>query len=208
MTSTIPGTFPPRPTVQHTDTSSSPLEAYSLSMETLNNIINSLRTIGIELCLDGSLPRIVIIGDQGTGKSSLTESIAGISLPKGKGTTTRCPMEIILKSSVPSVATKYQVSLKKEFKNDSSPTFENKPELFAMTDSVEELRVIIKRAQLILLNPKKPKDKFLMLDETECDNCQCELNFSRDLVVVEIVGAEMDLTFVDLPGIIVNANKV
>ena len=38
------------------------------------------------------LPIIVVIGDQSSGKSSVLESISRISLPKGEGMVTRCPL--------------------------------------------------------------------------------------------------------------------
>jgi len=219
MSSGLPGTFPQRGPLPAGDTSSSqaggtannsssPLAAYALPMATLNDTINSLRATGIELYLEDELPMIVTMGDQGTGKSSLTESIAGILLPKGIGTTTRCPMEIILKSSPAAEGTKYRVSLRDQPQKNSSSKTENKPVPFAMTDSTQELLLIIKRAQLALLNPKKEPKDFLNLDESEFDNYRSECVFSRDLVVIEVYGAETDVTFIDLPGIIVNANTV
>uniref|UniRef100_M1CQM6 Interferon-induced GTP-binding protein mx n=1 Tax=Solanum tuberosum TaxID=4113 RepID=M1CQM6_SOLTU len=38
------------------------------------------------------LPTIVVVGDQSSGKSSVLESLAGISLPKGQGICTRVPL--------------------------------------------------------------------------------------------------------------------
>ncbi|KAI3848349.1 hypothetical protein MKW98_005729 [Papaver atlanticum] len=38
------------------------------------------------------LPTIVVVGDQSSGKSSVLESLAGISLPRGQGICTRVPM--------------------------------------------------------------------------------------------------------------------
>ncbi|THU70050.1 hypothetical protein C4D60_Mb08t20940 [Musa balbisiana] len=38
------------------------------------------------------LPTIVVVGDQSSGKSSVLESIAGISLPRGQGICTRVPL--------------------------------------------------------------------------------------------------------------------
>nr|XP_043630273.1 dynamin-related protein 4C-like [Erigeron canadensis] len=39
-----------------------------------------------------SLPTIVVVGDQSSGKSSVLESLAGISLPRGQGICTRVPL--------------------------------------------------------------------------------------------------------------------
>ena len=43
------------------------------------------------------IPKIVAVGDQSSGKSSVLDSISGISLPKGEGRVTRCPIEIQLR---------------------------------------------------------------------------------------------------------------
>ncbi len=40
------------------------------------------------------LPKIVVVGDQSAGKSSVLESITGISLPRGENTVTKCPIVI------------------------------------------------------------------------------------------------------------------
>ncbi|KAG0480227.1 hypothetical protein HPP92_010825 [Vanilla planifolia] len=39
-----------------------------------------------------NLPTIVVVGDQSSGKSSVLESLAGISLPRGQGICTRVPL--------------------------------------------------------------------------------------------------------------------
>ncbi|KAK4098027.1 hypothetical protein N658DRAFT_432899 [Parathielavia hyrcaniae] len=41
-----------------------------------------------------SLPELVLVGDQSSGKSSLMSAIAGLSLPRSSGTCTRCPIHI------------------------------------------------------------------------------------------------------------------
>ncbi|KAF7043598.1 hypothetical protein CFC21_052928 [Triticum aestivum] len=43
------------------------------------------------------LPTIVVVGDQSSGKSSVLESLAGISLPRGQGICTRAPLVMRLK---------------------------------------------------------------------------------------------------------------
>ena len=40
------------------------------------------------------VPKIIAIGDQSSGKSSLLDSISGIYLPKGNGRVTLCPIQI------------------------------------------------------------------------------------------------------------------
>ncbi|PIN07238.1 Vacuolar sorting protein VPS1, dynamin [Handroanthus impetiginosus] len=44
------------------------------------------------------LPTIVVVGDQSSGKSSVLESLAGISLPRGQGICTRVPLIMRLQS--------------------------------------------------------------------------------------------------------------
>jgi GTPase SAR1 family protein len=46
------------------------------------------------------MPRIAVLGDQSSGKSSLLESIVGINfLPRGSGIVTRRPLELRLNRS-------------------------------------------------------------------------------------------------------------
>ena len=40
------------------------------------------------------LPKIVVVGDQSSGKSSVLESITKIALPRGENTVTKCPIII------------------------------------------------------------------------------------------------------------------
>lgn len=46
-----------------------------------------------------SLPKIVVVGDQSSGKSSVLESITGVDLPRGQGTVTRGPIIIQLRNA-------------------------------------------------------------------------------------------------------------
>lgn len=39
-----------------------------------------------------SLPKIVVIGDQSHGKSSVLQSIAGLDIPIGQDCVTKCPI--------------------------------------------------------------------------------------------------------------------
>ncbi|CAH9115917.1 unnamed protein product [Cuscuta epithymum] len=45
------------------------------------------------------LPTIVVVGDQSSGKSSVLESLAGISLPRGQGICTRVPLIMRLQNA-------------------------------------------------------------------------------------------------------------
>ena len=79
---------------------------------------------------------------------------------------------------------------------------------FATTQIPEEVSLMIRRAQLAILNPSKDPKDFLAFDEAQCHKHASELQFSRNMVVVEIVGANVDVTFIDLPGLIANTPNV
>jgi GTPase SAR1 family protein len=54
-------------------------------------LINMLRDTGLEKHI--SLPKIVVVGSQSSGKSSLIEQIVGLDfLPRGAGIVTRRPL--------------------------------------------------------------------------------------------------------------------
>ncbi|XP_028302202.1 interferon-induced GTP-binding protein Mx-like isoform X2 [Gouania willdenowi] len=59
------------------------------------DLIDSLRSLGVEK--DLALPAIAVIGDQSSGKSSVLEALSGVSLPRGNGIVTRCPLELKMK---------------------------------------------------------------------------------------------------------------
>ncbi|WCJ27679.1 Interferon-induced GTP-binding protein Mx [Euphorbia peplus] len=67
------------------------------------------------------LPTIVVVGDQSSGKSSVLESLAGISLPRGQGICTRVPLIMRLQHHT---APKPELSL--EFKGKTVTTDEAK----------------------------------------------------------------------------------
>uniref|UniRef100_UPI00398F148F interferon-induced GTP-binding protein Mx3-like n=1 Tax=Pristiophorus japonicus TaxID=55135 RepID=UPI00398F148F len=60
------------------------------------DLIDSLRAFGVDK--DLPLPAIAVIGDQSSGKSSVLEALSGVSLPRGSGIVTRCPLELKLKN--------------------------------------------------------------------------------------------------------------
>ncbi|GJN08406.1 hypothetical protein PR202_ga26319 [Eleusine coracana subsp. coracana] len=55
------------------------------------------------------LPTIVVVGDQSSGKSSVLESLAGISLPRGQGICTRVPLVMRLQDDPSADAPKLQL---------------------------------------------------------------------------------------------------
>ena len=73
---------------------------------------------------------------------------------------------------------------------------------FGKTNSKEDVALLLRRAQLAILNPSMKFSAFTNLDEKQCKEHGREKNFSRNTVVLQITGAEVDVTFLDLPGII------
>ena len=87
--------------------------------------INLLRDLGVDrLELEGtegerleiSLPKIVLVGNQSSGKSSLIEAISQVKVPQGDGTCTRCPIEVRL-SGPSGVEWNCKVSLRRHLPN-------------------------------------------------------------------------------------------
>ena len=57
----------------------------------LLDLVDDLRQLQLSPIIF-SLPRIVVVGDQSAGKSSVLQSIANVELPQGGGAVTRCPL--------------------------------------------------------------------------------------------------------------------
>lgn len=180
--------------------------AYALSAEKLNEISKLLRQCGIERVVP-PLPKIAVIGNQSAGKSSLIEAISKIKVPRSKGTTTRCPMEVVLRSKG-SDGWRCLVQLRFECSSDVPAGRKLETVDFTETQTPEDISLIIRRAQLAILNPTKDPKEFLNLDQAQCEKHPLEFKFSRNLVVLEITNANVDVTFIDLPGIIANTLDV
>ena len=173
---------------------------YAFSRQKLNEIVKALRDCGTEEII--RLPKIAVIGNQSAGKSSLIESISQIKVPRATGTCTRCPMEVVLTSGSPETNWHCKVSLRIEAGQQLGVVD------FDQTNIKDEVPQILRRAQLAILNPSTSFSHFIKLDEEQCITHNRELNFSRNTVVLEITGAEVDVTFIDLPGIISFTEKV
>ncbi|KAK2982465.1 hypothetical protein RJ640_026308 [Escallonia rubra] len=67
------------------------VSSYNDRIRPLLDAIDELRRL--KVMQEGiQLPTIVVVGDQSSGKSSVLESLAGISLPRGQGICTRVPL--------------------------------------------------------------------------------------------------------------------
>ncbi|KIM86047.1 hypothetical protein PILCRDRAFT_5119 [Piloderma croceum F 1598] len=167
------------------------------------DLVNRLHSTGVQIDMD--LPQIAVIGAQSAGKSSLIESISGITLPRAAGTCTRCPTECRL--SYANEDWKCVISLRfitdargqllGQVRNDRfGPTIYDKAE-------VEER---IRRAQRAILNPSTEARHFLQGDDEDPEERQ--LTFSNNCVSLQISGRDVaDLSFVDLPGLIASVGK-
>ncbi|KAH1217833.1 Dynamin-related protein 4C [Glycine max] len=67
------------------------VSSYNERIRPVLDAVENLRRLNITK--EGiQLPTIVVVGDQSSGKSSVLESLAGISLPRGQGICTRVPL--------------------------------------------------------------------------------------------------------------------
>ncbi|KAL1209087.1 Dynamin-related protein 4C [Cardamine amara subsp. amara] len=74
------------------------VSSYNDRIRPLLDTVDRLRNLNV---MRGGiqLPTIVVVGDQSSGKSSVLESLAGISLPRGQGICTRVPLVMRLQRS-------------------------------------------------------------------------------------------------------------
>ncbi|KAG0146883.1 hypothetical protein CROQUDRAFT_656895 [Cronartium quercuum f. sp. fusiforme G11] len=173
---------------------------YSNQRKALIALGNELQSLGAQL--DIHVPKIVAIGNQSSGKSSLVEAISGIKVPRESGTCTRCPFEVRLHHQE---LGPWSCQVKLRFDNYLSSGEAVCEETFgSIIFNPIEVEERLRKAQKAILSPEYPSQHFL--DTSDEDEDQFEtLKFSRNAVSVEIWGPEVvDLTFVDLPGIISN----
>lgn len=193
-----------------------------MSRSALNDLMMSLRDVGFERAADIFLPQIVVTGKQSAGKSSLIEAISKVKLPRAEERCTRCPMEVLLRTAKSGVEWGCKVYLR-FIKEDNSAGTSNQgggsrdeidnarrpaagKVLFDEINDGEEVEQIVERAQLAALLPEDCFQKKLSREnfdrnKEELINKGSKL-FSENTVVLEITGADVDVTFVDLPGLI------
>ncbi|KZT74598.1 hypothetical protein DAEQUDRAFT_660676 [Daedalea quercina L-15889] len=173
-------------------------------------LIKELRAVGAHTHLD--LPRIVVIGNQSAGKSSLIEAISGVKVPRDAGTCTRCPMECRLLSSAG--AWSCQISIRWEFHPNGRrrTNVEEVPFGNVLTEKAD-VEMMLRRAQVAVLNSEMPLSQILVMDAAELHALSPRDHpesspFSQNVVCIDIYGPDLaDLSFVDLPGIIQNADS-
>ncbi|KIJ63497.1 hypothetical protein HYDPIDRAFT_29303 [Hydnomerulius pinastri MD-312] len=166
------------------------------------DLVNRLRNTGVQTDID--LPMIAVIGNQSAGKSSLIESISGITLPRSAGTCTRCPTECKLSHS----DAPWKCIVKLHFNTDAKgmPTAVRLVPFGAPITTKSDVEDRIKRAQRAILNPSTDPNKFLHGEDLAPEDT--EVSFSRNYVSLEISGKDLaDLSFVDLPGLIASVGR-
>ena len=142
------------------------------------DVVDKIRVLGVTK-ENIQLPTIVVVGDQSSGKSSVLESLAGITLPRGQGIATRVPLVLRLQScksdAESAITMEYDASyaaLKSSSKNLTSIEINGE----------EEIEKTINKATDILAGGNK-------------DVCDAPIS-----LFIRKPGAP-DLTMVDLPGI-------
>ncbi|KAI0650980.1 P-loop containing nucleoside triphosphate hydrolase protein [Trametes meyenii] len=179
--------------------------SYTKTSQELIQFVTTLRALGAQVFLD--LPRIVVIGNQSAGKSSLVEAISGISVPRDAGTCTRCPMECRLAHSRD--AWSCQISIRWEYDDAGEHLDEVQEVPFGpgLTDK-SEVEPMLRRAQGAILNAASATALTQYVDNPieYGGKGRKALAFSRNTICVDLAGPELvDLSFVDLPGIVQNA---
>ncbi|KAG8894787.1 hypothetical protein FRB99_001000, partial [Tulasnella sp. 403] len=176
------------------------LSTYTENRRDLLDILKSLHSTGVQNELD--LPQIVVVGSQSVGKSSLIESMSGLSLPRDTGTCTRCPMECKLQQGP-----LWSCSVMLRFHVDSAgrPLMDIREVAFGETlYDKREVVHMIRRAQRAILRPTL--DASVFLDDSDQGVLgHPAQSFSANCVCIHVTGPQVpDLYFYDLPGIIAN----
>lgn len=195
------------------------IDVMTKEMRALVKKIQDLRHLGIE---DSKIafPKICVVGDQSTGKSSLIEGMSEIKVPRSAGTCTRCPMEINLSDSDEPWKCKVSLSfshtystkggLRKISKQNKLGPWHEEPEpedlLFITLDSKDLVQDAIRRAQLAILNPHRDPAEFLPTSSINIDEATTHAKFSPNVVRLDISALGFpNLAFYDLPGVISQA---
>ncbi|KAF9036386.1 P-loop containing nucleoside triphosphate hydrolase protein [Panaeolus papilionaceus] len=176
------------------------------------DLANKLHSTGVQVDID--LPQIAVIGSQSAGKSSLIESISGITLPRESGTCTRVPTECRLSRS----DSRWQCTVSLRFITDKRGNIcdTSKQSAYKFGEVIydkSEVEDRLRRAQLAILSPSKKHRNFLKGNSTLPANedgspGRSELNFSTNFVSLEISGPDVaDLSFCDLPGLIASSTN-
>ena len=70
---------------------------HATSVKPYTDLIEGLRKQGIHS--DVHLPQIAVLGEQGSGKSSVLDAISGVPFPRGEGGVTRCAIKLVMRGA-------------------------------------------------------------------------------------------------------------
>ncbi|KAI0066060.1 P-loop containing nucleoside triphosphate hydrolase protein [Artomyces pyxidatus] len=185
---------------QHVGSTQLSATSYAETRKELLRLVQNLRANGAQAVVD--VPRVVVIGNQSAGKSSVVEAMSGINVPRDAGTCTRCPMELRMTSSTGPWSC--QISIRWEYDEDNNK-MKVKEDRFGdqITDKVD-VELALRRAQFLVLNRDiDPQTVLGMSVDSLKAGVGNSLAFSRNIVCVDLEGPDLtDLSFIDLPGLI------
>ncbi|KAK0665220.1 interferon-induced GTP-binding protein Mx [Cercophora samala] len=150
----------------------------------LLNAVDKLRAQGISNYV--SLPQIIVVGDQSSGKSSVLEAISGVSFPIKSNLCTRFPTELILRRT-PLRSARVSIVPHEERSESEQKALRGFTQELLDLDDLPELIEDAKGAMGISPHGKA---------------------FAKDILRVEVTGPDRPhLTMVDLPGLIHSETK-
>ncbi|KAL2759344.1 hypothetical protein ACRALDRAFT_1079495 [Sodiomyces alcalophilus JCM 7366] len=200
-------------------------------LKACNDTLGELQQIGVSHIV--SLPKLVLVGDQSAGKSSLMSGLAGLNLPRSEGVCTRCPIHIRVSRHH---EWSCRVSLQLDYaykpptdrqidKNDVTPETpfppwarqprEVKEFMTIYGHNQSEIENVLRWAQVAILNHRQNSDIYIpgsgaiaRTNDLAREAEKTEAKFSPNTVALEIKGPDLpDLSFYDLPGIFRNSAK-
>ncbi|KAI0327159.1 hypothetical protein GY45DRAFT_1309181 [Cubamyces sp. BRFM 1775] len=181
---------------------------YARKRRELLKLARSLTDLGASALID--VPRIVVIGAQSTGKSSLVEAVTGINVPRDSGTCTRCPMECTILTTEFRWSCTISLRVVEDGREGEPNLYPFSPKLTAPGD----VELWIRRAQAAVLCPhlqrasiaNKSYDELKVIADHNVD--PAVLKFTQSVVVIDIEDPRgADLAFVDLPGLVQNEDE-
>ncbi|KIY72139.1 hypothetical protein CYLTODRAFT_486540 [Cylindrobasidium torrendii FP15055 ss-10] len=195
------------------DDSAEVAASYTEKCRKIMELYNRLVALGANMILE--IPQIVVIGGQSAGKSSLVEAVSKIQVPRDSGTCTRCAFQFTLSSDVGDLPTgvfwSCKIDLRFEYKMDGTERPTSRTVEFASTTNPDDVEINLRRAQLAILSGDTIRDvREMPLEAVKVFPVGTAgvAAFSKNTVVVTIRAPDVtDLTFVDLPGLIHNAEQ-